>query len=182
MLLPAGRRYCGEAGNAACFAVGISHHQTWQGDRMKRPSISQRIPGRIEVGEEVSFTRTITEADVALFIGVTWDVNPLHTDDTHVRETPLRRRIVPGLLTASLLTHLGGLWAFMATEMRLRFLAPVFIGDSITAKAVIREVDLERAWVRLACECTNEEGEVVLTADVDGYPGRWDRQAASSHE
>ena len=69
-------------------------------------------------------SRTITETDVALFIGVTWDVNPLHTDESYARLTRFGRRIVPGLLTASLVTHLGGLWAFMATDMHFEFLGP----------------------------------------------------------
>ena len=58
-----------------------------------------------------------TKAEVALFIGVTWEVNPYHTDDAYVSAARFKRRIVPGQLTAGLLTHIGGLWAFLATEM-----------------------------------------------------------------
>lgn len=133
--------------------------------------LPKRIPETKAVGAKASFTRTLTEVDVALFIGVTWDVNPYHTDDTFVCQTKFKRRIVPGLLTASLLTHLGGLWAFLATEMRFEYLAPVYIGDSITAEAEIVESDPERGWVRLACRCTNQDGAPVLRADVSGFPG-----------
>ncbi len=70
----------------------------------------------------------------------------------------LRHGIVPGLLTAGLLTHLGGLWAFLATEMHFKFLAPVYVGDTITASAVIAEYSQERGWVRLECECRNAAG------------------------
>ena len=96
------------------------------------------------MGDKVAFTRTITEADVALFIGTTWDVNPLHTDEIYCSATPFKHRIVPGLLTASLLTHLGGLWAFLATEMHIYYLAPVYIGDSITAEGEIAEMNDHR--------------------------------------
>jgi 3-hydroxybutyryl-CoA dehydratase len=126
------------------------------------------------VGQKFGFSRTLTEADVALFIGVTWDVNPYHSDDTYAGATPFERRIVPGLLTASLLTHLGGLWAFLATEMRLEFLEPVYIGETIKAEAVVEEVDARRGWVRLSCSCTNQAGVQVLRADVSGYPGRFE--------
>ena len=54
---------------------------------MAAPLLPRRIPEAPVVGQKASFTRTLTEADVALFIGVTWDVNPLHTNDTYVAET-----------------------------------------------------------------------------------------------
>lgn len=140
---------------------------------MQTPNLPRRIPSRIEVGQKSSFSRTLTEADVALFIGVTWDVNPLHTDDSYVRELPIKRRIVPGLLTASLLTHIGGLWAFLAQEMKLQFLAPVYIGDTLTAEVEIAQVERERGWIRLTCRCVDSQGTVVLQAEISGYPGHF---------
>src|SRR5512137_3115182 len=110
---------------------------------MDRPTLPKRILGTPSIGDKVAFTRTISEADVALFIGTTWDVNPLHTDEMYCRATQFEHCIVPGLLTASLLTHLGGLWAFLATEMDLKFLAPVYVGESITAQAEVAEIDSE---------------------------------------
>jgi acyl dehydratase len=125
----------------------------------------------MEPGSKFSFRRTLTDGDVSLFIGATWGVNPLHTDDLYVRETELGRRIVPGLLTASLLTHLGGLWAFMATRMEISFLAPVYIGDTISAEVEILELDQERGWVRLSGCCLNQDGKVVMEGIAEGYPG-----------
>lgn len=137
---------------------------------MQSPRIYRRTPRRPVAGEKVSFARTFTDGDVALFIGATWDVNPYHTDALFAAQTRFGKRIVPGLLTASLLTHIGGLWAFLATEMRFEFLAPVFIGDTITAQAEVLEVDAARGWVRLGCVCTNQKGKVVLRGEVRGYP------------
>lgn len=71
---------------------------------MNRPRLTHRTPLRIAVGEKGQFTRTLSDGEVALFIGVTWDVNPLHTDDSFAAQTRFGRCIVPGLLTASLLT------------------------------------------------------------------------------
>jgi 3-hydroxybutyryl-CoA dehydratase len=141
---------------------------------MATPILPNRIPQGASVGARASFTRTLTEADAALFIGVTWDINPLHTDESYARATRFKRRILPGLLTASLLTHLGGLWAFMATEMRFEFLAPVYPGETITALAEVIEADPSRNWVRLRCACTNQDGVEVLRGDVHGYPGRYE--------
>lgn len=137
------------------------------------PLLPRRLPQGPVLGAKASFTRTLTEADVALFIGVTWDVNPLHTDDTYAAAMPFGRRIAPGLLTASLLTHLGGLWAFLANDMRFRFKGPVYIGDTVTAEAVVAEVDEARGWVRLDCRCVTHDGREVLTAEIRGFPGRF---------
>ena len=139
---------------------------------METPILPRRIPSHLEVGARSTFSRTFTEADVALFIGVTWDLHPLHTDETYARLTRFKRRIVPGLLTASLATHLGGLWAFMATEMRFEFLAPVYVGDTITTTAAVSEVNRENGFVRLQIRCTNAEGKEVLRGEAAGFPGR----------
>ena len=140
---------------------------------MNRPTLPKRFLGTPTLGEKVSFTRTLTEADVALFIGTTWDVNPLHTDELYCKDTPFKQRIVPGLLTASLLTHLGGLWAFLATEMHIYFLAPVYVGDSITAEGEVAEINAEKGAVKLSCRCTNQAGKEVLRADIHGFPGKF---------
>ncbi len=142
---------------------------------MRRPTLPKRmIAGAPALGDKVAFTRTLSEADVALFIGTTWDVNPLHTDEVYCRASQFEHRIVPGLLTASLLTHLGGLWAFLATEMDFRFTAPVYVGDSITAEAEVAEIDAQTGAVCLVCTCTNQNGIQVLNANVRGFPGKFE--------
>ena len=141
---------------------------------MNRPTLPIRTIATPKVGDKVAFRRTITEADVALFIGITWDVNPLHTDELYCNATPFKHRIVPGLLTASLLTHLGGLWAFLATDMDFQFLAPVYVGDSITAEGEVAEINPETGAVLLRCKCTNQDGREVLRGDVHGFPGKFE--------
>jgi 3-hydroxybutyryl-CoA dehydratase len=141
---------------------------------MDRPKLPKRAIGTPKIGAKVAFTRTLTEADVALFIGTTWDVNPLHTDELYCQATQFKHRIVPGLLTASLLTHLGGLWAFLATEMDFHFLAPVYVGDSLTAQAEVAELDAKTGKVLLRCSCTNQHGTQVLAGEVSGFPGRFE--------
>jgi acyl dehydratase len=145
-------------------------------DFMKRPILPNRIPHAPQIGAKASFSRTFTETDVALFIGVTWDVNPLHTDETYTSQTRFKHRIVPGLLTASLLTHLGGLWAFLATEMTFQFQAPVYVGQTILAESEVVELDESRGWVRLSARCTNEQGVEVLRAEILGFPGRFEER------
>ena len=145
---------------------------------MSTPILPRRILQGPILGASASFSRTFSEADVALFIGVTWDVNPLHTDEVYAQQTRFGKRIVPGMLTASLLTHLGGLWAFMATEVRFEFLAPVFVGDTITATAEVVTDDSQHNRVRLKCTCTNQDGVEVLHGEVWGHPGRFEGEEA----
>jgi acyl dehydratase len=141
---------------------------------MKRPKLPKRIPGSIVVGEKAAFSRTFTEADTALFIGITWDVNPYHTDENYAQASQFRRRIVPGLLTASMLTHLGGLWAFLAKEMKFEFVAPVYVGDTIKAEVEVVDVDEMRGQVQLRCRCVNGDSLEVLRADIIGFPGQFE--------
>lgn len=141
---------------------------------MQPPSLPPRFLGAPRVGDRASFTRTLTEGDAAMFIGATWDVNPYHTDDSFVQQTRFGRRIVPGLLTASLLTHMGGLWAFLATEMHVTFEGPVYVGETVTAVAQIAEFNPDKGWVWLDCHVENNSGDIVLRARIRGYPGRHD--------
>ena len=139
---------------------------------MNTPLLPRRVPREPAIGEKVAFSRTFTEADASLFIGVTWDVNPYHTDDSYVAATRFKRRILPGLLTASMQTHLGGLWAFLATEMKFKFTAPVYIGETITAESEVIHVDESSGRVTLRCRCKNAAGDEVLAGEVIGFPGR----------
>jgi 3-hydroxybutyryl-CoA dehydratase len=141
---------------------------------MSRPRISSKIPASFEVGGRVTFTRTFTEGDMSLFIGSTWDVNPYHTDDRFAAQTRFGRRILPGLLPASMATHLGGLWGFLATEMHLEFLAPVYVGDTITLEVEIVAIEGTRQKVNARSRWTNADGVEVLRGSFAGYPAERD--------
>src|SRR5579859_6946569 len=102
----------------------------------------------INVGQTFTFRRTFTEGDVTLFCGVTGDFNPYHMDETFIRESWFGRKIIPGLLTGSMLTHIGGLIGFLATEMSFRYLAPVYTGDTVTCTVTFAEKDEEQRRFR----------------------------------
>ncbi len=69
----------------------------------------------INEGQTFTFRRTFNEGDVALFCGVTGDYNPYHIDETFIQESWFGRKIIPGLLTATMITHIGGMIGFLAT-------------------------------------------------------------------
>jgi len=124
------------------------------------------------VGQTFTYRRTFTEGDVALFCGVTGDYNPYHQDEAFARESWYGRRTIPGLLTGSMLTHIGGMLGFLATEMRFEYLAPVYVGDTITCTVTILEKDGSRRRVECGADFVNQEGTLVLRARFSGFPGQ----------
>ncbi len=124
----------------------------------------------LQVGQTFTFRRTFTEGDVALFCGVTGDYNPYHIDQTFVEESWFKRRIIPGLLSASMITHIGGMLGFLAREMSFDFLSAIYINDTITCVVTITEKDEAKRVVRARGNFVNQEGREVLYATFSGFP------------
>jgi 3-hydroxybutyryl-CoA dehydratase len=130
----------------------------------------------LEIGETATFSKTITEADLVLFSGITGDFDPIHVDEDHARKTAFGRRIVHGGLvmgllstTASIMSRRSAQRGAKATPVslgydRVRFLKPVFIGDTLTARYTVEELDAAAARSRSRAEVFNQSGELVLAA------------------
>jgi 3-hydroxybutyryl-CoA dehydratase len=131
----------------------------------------QRAFEELEVGQTFTFRRTFTETDVANFCGVTGDFNPYHLDAAFAAESFFGRRIIPGLLTGSMMTHVGGLLGFLATEMQFEFLAPVYVGDTITCTVTVAGKNPDLRRVEGEAEYVNQDGVGVLWARFEGFPG-----------
>lgn len=125
----------------------------------------------LEVGRAFTYRRTFTDGDVALFCGVTGDLNPYHQDATFAAQSFFGSRIVPGLLTASMLTHIGGMIGFLATEMHFEYVAPVYIGDTITCTVTFAAKDETARTLTGAASSVNQDGREVLRASFKGFPG-----------
>ncbi|MCL5965379.1 MAG: MaoC family dehydratase [Deinococcus sp.] len=90
---------------------------------------------RFKIGDHASISKTITEADIALFVAVSGDTNPLHTNAEYAKRSRFGERIAHGSLTASLIsnvigTKLPGVGAVYLSQT-LKFIKPVKIGDTI---------------------------------------------------
>ena len=111
----------------------------------------------ISIGMSAIFAKTITEADVSLYAAVSGDMNPLHMNEEFACHTRFKMRIVHGMLTTSLWSTLVGTRlpgpgsAYMSQEMA--FLKPVHIGDTVTARVTVSEIDVKKQRVYLNCEC-----------------------------
>lgn len=119
-----------------------------------------------EPGQHATFTKTFTEDDVRRFIEITGDVNPLHVDDDFAAGTRFGRRVLHGMLTASLLSTMVGMLipgtGAIYRSQSLTFLRAVHVGDTVTAHFVIRAVDRARHRLEIDSWIENEAGERVI--------------------
>ncbi len=129
---------------------------------------------QLQLGEEASFTKTITETDVYLFAGISGDFNPMHVNEQFAKLTPFKTRIAHGALPQSLIarvlgTMLPGLGT-IAVEITCRFKAPTFFGDTITARARVAEKIEGKRWVRMALSWTNQREETIAEGEAVVIP------------
>ncbi|HTD36948.1 MAG TPA: MaoC family dehydratase [Candidatus Limnocylindrales bacterium] len=121
------------------------------------------------VGDTTTFSKTVSEADILLFAAVSGDNYPLHVDAEYAKQTRFGRRAAHGMLTASLLSTVVGLMlqkpGGIYVEQSLRFRAPVFIGDTLTATAEVTELIPQRRRMRVRASVVNQRGETVLDGD-----------------
>jgi 3-hydroxybutyryl-CoA dehydratase len=132
------------------------------------------MPGKtineLKLGQTAEFTKTVAESDIYLYAGLTGDMNPAHIDEIYAGTTFFKTRIAHGLLVAGFISttiamKLPGPGS-VYIEQNLRFLAPVKIGDTITARAEVAEILLEKNRVRLKTTCLNQDGTVVLDGEA----------------
>lgn len=123
----------------------------------------------INIGDEASFKRVISEADVANFAQVSGDFNPLHTDETYAAKTELAGMVVHGMLLGALVSRLIGMdlpgeRALLVKET-LEFKAPVRIGDELTVSGLVTNKSTSVAILEIAITINSQSG-VVVTGQV----------------
>jgi 3-hydroxybutyryl-CoA dehydratase len=111
----------------------------------------------LSVGQSAELTRAVGAADIEAFAAVTGDVNPLHLDAAYAATTPFGQRIAHGMLSAGYIsavlgTTLPGPGAVYLSQT-LRFKRPVRIGDEVTARVTVAEIDAAKAQVVLKTVC-----------------------------
>ncbi|WP_417428036.1 MaoC family dehydratase [Kiloniella sp.] len=120
-------------------------------------------------GMEASFSKTVTEADIVLFAGISGDTNPVHIDEEAAKKSVFEGRIAHGMLTASYLstvlgTRLPGPGCIYLSQS-LRFKGPVRIGDTVTAIVRVKEVMSSKKRVVLETLC-QVRGKDVLDGEA----------------
>lgn len=150
------------------------------------PQVQQSL---YHVGDQATYSKTVSESDVYLYAGLTGDNNPAHINDEQAKQTPFKKRISHGMLTAGFIstvlgTKLPGPGTIYLGQ-DLKFKKPVYFGDTITAKVTIKEIKSKNNIMVLDTQCFNQKKEIVIegTATVklseeqlDNRAGACDRQ------
>ena len=130
----------------------------------------------VPVGREVSFTKTVSESDVYLYAGITGDFSPNHVNQTYMERSAWGRRMVHGALLVGFVSTVSTMAIAdtrgnagetpVAVGMdRVRFLKPVFIGDTVTVSYRIDRFDAAKRRTVAKAEVTNQNGVLVAVAD-----------------
>ena len=118
----------------------------------------------LSVGMQAVFAKTITEADIVLFSGVTGDMNPVHVNEVFAQDTMFKGRIAHGMLTASLISAVLGTKlpgpGCIYIKQDLKFLAPVYAGDTAQAQVTITKIIPEKK--RVVAHTTVSVGDKVV--------------------
>ena len=121
----------------------------------------------LQVGDSFTFSKTVGESDVYMFAGITGDFHNNHVNEEYMANTPYKKRIMHGALgvgfmstVSSVALNSQNLGAVSAGYDRIRFIKPVFIGDTITAKYTIEEKDEEAMKTIAKVELFNQQGEL----------------------
>lgn len=131
----------------------------------------RRAAQGLGAGMTFTFTRTFTRRDVEVFGDITRDYNPVHYEERFARVKGFPSLICHGLLVGSMICELGGQVAWLASAMEFQFLRPVYIGETITCRLTIEEVD-QRGFARATGIFSNQDGQSVLEATLKGFiPG-----------
>ena len=119
----------------------------------------------LSVGQSAMFGKTVTEADIMAFAGVSGDTNPIHLHEGFARSTRFGQRIAHGMLSGSFIstvigTKLPGPGAIYVSQT-MNFMAPVLIGDTITAVATVTAIDATKRRVTIKTQCLNGDKVVI---------------------
>jgi acyl dehydratase len=130
----------------------------------------------ISVGERVEFAKTVAESDVYLFAGITGDFAPVHVNEVAMKDTAFGHRIAHGVLIVGFMSTAvslivkdrdfdGGATPVSLGYDRIRFIKPVFFGDTITIRYEVISVDLEKQRAMATVHALNQRDELVCAAE-----------------
>ena len=123
----------------------------------------------LKIGDKFSTSRLVTDELVRKFAEVSGDYNPIHLDEEFASKTRFGRRIAHGMLSGAFIS------AVLGNEFRgqkivylsqtMKFTAPVFLGDTVTATATVTNIRKEKGIVLLETICTNQHGETLVKGE-----------------
>src|SRR5437667_3758197 len=124
----------------------------------------------IRIGDKYSTSREVTDDLIRKFAEVSGDYNPIHLDEEFAKTTRFGRRIAHGMLSGAFISAvLGGEFKerkIVYLSQTMKFTAPVFLGDTVTATATIANIREDRRIVTLETVCANQNGEILVKGEA----------------
>lgn len=119
----------------------------------------------LSVGQSAIFAKTVTEADIAAFAGVSGDFNPVHVNEDFAKDTLFKGRIAHGMLSAAFISTVFGMKlpgpGCIYVSQLLKFKAPVRIGDTVVARCEVTAMVPEKKFVTFKTTCSVGDKVVV---------------------
>lgn len=123
----------------------------------------------IKIGDKFSTSKKITDKVIRAFAELSGDFNPIHLDEEFASKTMFKKRIAHGMITGALISAvLGNEFKdkkIVYLSQTMKFIAPVFVDDTVTATAIIKEIREDKPIVTTETVCTNQNGETVVTGE-----------------
>jgi len=126
--------------------------------------------GELSTGMTGEISKLVTGEDIDMFARATGDVNPVHLDENYASKTVFKHRIAHGMLSAGLVSAVLGTklpgegTIYLGQE--LKFTKPVYVGETVTARATVKELRADKKIVKLETVCVNQKGETVLEGNA----------------
>jgi acyl dehydratase len=139
-------------------------------DIAKERRMNGKTIDQMTVGDQAERALAVSADIVTAFVTLSGDRNPIHRDAGYAATTAFGEPIAPGMLTAALIAAVIGSElpgpGCVYLSQSLKFLRPVKLGDTITARVEVVETVRDRNRVRLRTECANRAGDVVLVGEA----------------
>jgi len=124
----------------------------------------------IKIGDKFSIERKVTDDLVRKFAEVSGDYNPIHLDEEFAKTTRFGKRIAHGMLSGAFISSVLG-YEFKERKIvylsqTMKFVAPVFIGDTVTATGTVTNIRTDKGIVTLETVCTNQNGDTLVKGEA----------------
>jgi len=125
----------------------------------------------IKVGDIAQIQRKVNEADIVEMARISGDFNPVHMEDEYAKKTRFKKRIAHGLFGISMISallgnELPGLGTIILSE-QVRFLKPIYIGDTITAQVEVKSIVENKRKIILTFLCENQDKVKIMTGSTE---------------
>jgi acyl dehydratase len=124
----------------------------------------------LKIGDTFSTERHVTDEMIRKFADVSGDYNPIHLDEEFAKTTRFGKRIAHGMLSGAFISAVLG-YEFKERKIvylsqSMKFTAPVFIDDTVTATATVTNIREDKGIVTLETVCTNQNGETLVKGEA----------------